>query len=273
MKKKISNYACKIFALVCLPIYSNVASACAVEPYISSICVMSMSMGRSMNSAGYMLAAGQSLPVNQYQALYSLIGNTYGGTANKDFNLPDLRGRVALGAGAFNSLTPVYPAGQKGGAISAAITAAQLPVHSHTLTTGVGGVTVAATAGTLAVSTSLATVSGTANGSSLTLNSAGSSTGNATTPGGNAIAGSDTGDNLFSTNLSPTVPMKSGSIGGTLAVTLSGSPSNTVSGAPSINISGQTGVSGSSAAQISTMTPYNSMWYYIAVQGYYPQFD
>lgn len=273
MKKLIANYACKILILGGLPVYSNLASACAVEPYISSVCVMSMSIGRSMNNAGYMLAAGQSLPVNQYQALYSLIGNTYGGTANKDFNLPDLRGRVALGAGAFNNSTPVYPVGQKGGAISVAITAAQLPAHSHTLTTGLGGVTVAATTGTLAVSTSLAAVSGTANGSSLTLNSAGSSIGNATTPGGNALASSDLGDSLFSTNLSPTVPMKSGSIGGTLAVTLTGSPVNTVSGAPAINISGQTGVAGSAAAQISTMTPYTSMWYYIAVQGIYPPFD
>ncbi len=273
MKKLIANYACKVLTLAFLPFYSNIASACAVEPYISSVCVMSMSMGRSMNNAGYMLAAGQSLPVNQYQALYSLIGNTYGGTANKDFNLPDLRGRVALGAGAFNGATPVYPVGQKGGAISVAITAAQLPVHSHTLTTAAGGVSVAATAGTLAVSTSLSNVSGTANGSSLTLNSAGTSMGNATTPSGNTIASSDSNDNLFSTNLNPTVPMKSGSIGGTLTVTLNGSPVNTVSGAPSINISGQTGMTGSTGAQISTMTPYTSMWYYIAVQGIYPPFD
>lgn len=273
MKKLIANYACKVLTLACLPFYSNIASACAVEPYISSICVMSMSAVRSMSNAGYMLAAGQSLPVNQYQALYSLIGNTYGGTANKDFNLPDLRGRVVLGAGAFNSATPVYPVGQKGGAVSVAITAAQLPAHSHTLTTATGGLSVAATAGTLAVSTSLGAVSGTANGSSLTLNSAGSSTGNASAPGGNALASSDLGDNLFSTNLSPTVPMKSGSIGGTLTVTLTGSPTNTVSGAPGINISGQTGISGSTTSQISTMTPYTSIWYYIAVQGIYPSFD
>src|SRR3954467_5074614 len=42
---------------------------------------------------------GQNLPVNQYSALYSLLGVTFGGSASKNFNLPDLQGRTIVGQG------------------------------------------------------------------------------------------------------------------------------------------------------------------------------
>ena len=52
------------------------------------------------------LCAGQQMLVAQYQALYAVIGNRYGGTAGQNFNLPDLRGRTAIGAGTGPGLTP-----------------------------------------------------------------------------------------------------------------------------------------------------------------------
>lgn len=86
----------------------------------------------SMNWApnDWMLCQGQELPVNNYQALYSLIGNTYGGTAPNTFCLPDLRGRIPLGAGQGPGLTSrVY--GGKGGSETVTLKTSQLPQHNH----------------------------------------------------------------------------------------------------------------------------------------------
>ena len=56
---------------------------------------------------GWLFCMGQTLPVQQYQALYSIIGNTYGGSPGVNFMLPDLQGRVVLGHGNGNGLEPV----------------------------------------------------------------------------------------------------------------------------------------------------------------------
>ncbi|MGE5477128.1 MAG: phage tail protein [Bacteroidales bacterium] len=75
---------------------------------------------------------GRQLQVMQYQALYSLIGNKWGGTANQTFNLPDLRGRVVVGVGddPVDVFDPTW--GSKGGDASVAINVNQVPSHSHT---------------------------------------------------------------------------------------------------------------------------------------------
>jgi len=62
----------------------------------------------------YALAEGQLLPVNQYQALFTVLGTYYGGNGNSNFALPDLRGRVPIGAGMGPSLDNVN-LGQKSG--------------------------------------------------------------------------------------------------------------------------------------------------------------
>ena len=69
---------------------------------------------------------GQLLQITEHDALYSLIGTAYGGDGTKTFALPDLRGRIPLHA---DSHTPL---GTKGGKEEVAITADQLPVHTHT---------------------------------------------------------------------------------------------------------------------------------------------
>jgi len=74
---------------------------------------------------GWALCNGQLLPINDYQALYSIIGTTYGGDGVRFFALPNLNGRVPLGVGSNYSL------GQNGGIESLTITASQLPAHSH----------------------------------------------------------------------------------------------------------------------------------------------
>lgn len=74
---------------------------------------------------------GQILAIAQNQALFSLLGTTYGGNGQTTFALPDLRGRVPLGAG---SSTP-NPAvlGQVGGAENVTLTGATMPTHTHAL--------------------------------------------------------------------------------------------------------------------------------------------
>ena len=77
----------------------------------------------------FLACNGQSLPVNQYTALYSILGNTYGGNTTA-FNLPDLRGRVPVNYGTGPGLSP-YNLGDKGGAESVQMSASQLAAHNH----------------------------------------------------------------------------------------------------------------------------------------------
>jgi len=89
---------------------------------------------------GWMTCEGQLLPVNQYQALYSLLGNNYGGTPNISFNLPDLRGAFPTQCTNTSGAHPggTYSLGQVGGAQSFSITANNLPPHTHNIVKGAG---------------------------------------------------------------------------------------------------------------------------------------
>lgn len=71
------------------------------------------------------LCNGQLLSISQYQALYTLLGTTYGGDGNTTFGLPDLRGRVPIHKSATS------PLGQQAGTETVALVASQLPQHSH----------------------------------------------------------------------------------------------------------------------------------------------
>ena len=79
---------------------------------------------------GWALCEGQILPINQYQALFSILGTTYGGDGRTSFALPDLRGRAPVSSGTGPGLT-ARPLGQKGGSQTNTITTAQMPSHNH----------------------------------------------------------------------------------------------------------------------------------------------
>ena len=79
---------------------------------------------------GFMDCAGQSLPISQNDALYALIGTTFGGDGVTTFNLPDLRGRTPIGTGTGTGLSN-YILGQVGGVENVTLTANQMPNHSH----------------------------------------------------------------------------------------------------------------------------------------------
>ena len=76
-------------------------------------------------------ASGQLLPINTNQALFSLVGTTYGGDGRTTFGLPDLRGRVPVGYGTGPGL-PTYSWGQKSGSTQIVLSLANLPSHTHT---------------------------------------------------------------------------------------------------------------------------------------------
>lgn len=76
---------------------------------------------------------GQPLQINQYEALYSIIGCTYGGDERATFNLPDLRGRTPLGARTGPGLS-AYVIGQSGGLSNVSLTQNNLPSHTHSMT-------------------------------------------------------------------------------------------------------------------------------------------
>lgn len=87
---------------------------------------------------GWAAAEGQILAINQYTALFSLLGTTYGGDGRTTFALPDLRGRVTIGKGNGPGLSS-YSLGQGGGSENIQLTDGHLPVHTHTATTNVTG--------------------------------------------------------------------------------------------------------------------------------------
>ena len=77
---------------------------------------------------GWAACNGQLLPINQNQALFSLLGTTYGGDGRTTFALPDLRGRMPLH---FNAQLPL---GAQGGEAAHTLLASEMPSHRHALT-------------------------------------------------------------------------------------------------------------------------------------------
>ena len=84
---------------------------------------------------GWLECTGQLCPIQQYQALYAVVGTTYGGDARTTFGVPDLRGCAVMGAGQGTGLT-ARTAGLSYGSEGIALTMqSQLPVHNHTMVT------------------------------------------------------------------------------------------------------------------------------------------
>jgi len=103
------------------------------EPFLSEIRLMSF----WFPPKGWALCNGQFLPINQNQALFSLLGTTYGGNGQTTFALPDLRGKVPLHFG--NGFT----LGQTAGAEATTLNITQLPAHIHPVNANDGAAAIA----------------------------------------------------------------------------------------------------------------------------------
>ena len=93
------------------------------EPFLSEIRIMSF----SFPPKGWALCNGQLLPINQNQALFSLLGTTYGGDGRVNFALPDLQGRAPIHMGSGHTL------GEKAGEQNHTLTMGEMPQHVHAL--------------------------------------------------------------------------------------------------------------------------------------------
>src|SRR5438132_14317736 len=91
------------------------------EPFLSEIRIMSF----GFPPKGWALCDGQLLPINQNQALFSLLGITYGGDGRVNFGLPNLQGRTPLHMG--NGFT----LGERGGETSHTLNLSEMPAHTH----------------------------------------------------------------------------------------------------------------------------------------------
>lgn len=91
------------------------------EPFLSEIRIMSF----GFPPKGWALCDGQLLPINQNQALFSLLGTTYGGDGRVNFGLPNLQGRAPIHVGSGHTL------GERGGEQGHTLSISEIPTHVH----------------------------------------------------------------------------------------------------------------------------------------------
>jgi microcystin-dependent protein len=91
------------------------------EPFLSEIRMVSFNFAPK----GWAVANGQLLPINQNQALFSLLGTTFGGNGQVNFALPDYRGRTPIHVGSGHTL------GERGGETAHTVSIPEMPLHTH----------------------------------------------------------------------------------------------------------------------------------------------
>lgn len=92
-------------------------------PFMSEMRIMSFSFAPK----GWAQCNGQMLPINQNQALFSLLGTTYGGNGQTTFGLPDMRGKAPVYVGGTEGLLQ----GQSGGQENHTVNMSEMPAHNH----------------------------------------------------------------------------------------------------------------------------------------------
>ncbi len=97
------------------------------DPYIGEIRMF----GGSFAPAGWALCNGQLLPISENDALFTLIGTTYGGDGQETFGLPNLNGRLPVHQGQGPGLSQSYQMGEMAGVESVTLSVNQMPAHPH----------------------------------------------------------------------------------------------------------------------------------------------
>ncbi len=104
-----------------------------MDPFLAQIVMF----GGNFAPRGWAFCNGQLLAINQFSALFSLLGTTYGGDGRTTFALPELRGRAALHTGGISGTGPGLSSrrlGERGGSETNTLSITQLPSHNHTAT-------------------------------------------------------------------------------------------------------------------------------------------
>jgi microcystin-dependent protein len=225
------KHAARVSSLVLFALAS--ASVSAQEAYLGEI----RPFANTFCPRGWANTDGQVLSIVQNQALFALLGTTYGGNGQTTFALPDLRARSAVHVGALDGTSSnSVQLGERGGAETTVLTASMLPPHSHTAATAV-------------------TVESTLRGTTATANT------NVPTAAALAVPPSmqvkkDTVTPQLYAATTPTAEMAPGSVTSTATAT------TTVNGGGS-----------TTPAPLPTRSPYLAVRYCIALQGIFPVQD
>jgi microcystin-dependent protein len=115
------------------------------NPYIGEIRMF----GGSFPPAGWAFCNGATMPISENEALFQLIGTTYGGDGQETFNLPDLQSRVPV------HMNASYALAQQGGVESVTLTTQQIPNHTHPLLGSTGNGAQAGPAGNVLASSTI----------------------------------------------------------------------------------------------------------------------
>jgi microcystin-dependent protein len=198
-------------------------------------------VGFNFAPVGWALCNGQLMSISSNNALFALLGTTYGGNGQTTFGLPDLQGRVPLHAGSGAGL-PTYVLGEKGGVPSVTLNQQQMPQHTHVATfTPTGG------GGTPSVNVSI---------------TGGSGLGTTNLPTGNYLAGSTT------------VPGHSGAlyVSGSSAPSGAGNIAGVTATLSGVSNGGGTVTNALAGASlpVSIEPPYLAVYFIIALQGVFP---
>lgn len=229
-----------------------------MDPFIGEIRIWT-GVGNFAQPEGWLLCQGQTLQIRSYQALFALIGTTYGGDGVNTFGIPDLRGRFVIGTGA--PLAPLvnrYVAGQKGGVETVQLTVNNLAAHTHSATIGSHTHPVDLPAHThgFAAPAHTHTLSLLCGEDSASTSPNGGYMGNS----GNSQYGAATNEKMA------TQTTDSG--GGSSATTASGGNGTVTSGPPS---SGSVTVApAGGSVPVATLSPYMALNFIIAVTGIFP---
>lgn len=210
----------------------------------------------SFAPAGWAFCYGQTMNIQTNAALYAIIGTTYGGDGVSNFKLPDLRGRTLIGANAVAPMTPRLPGafgGQETNAITGAtasgalaLTIANLPAHTHTVTATLDNPTATTT---VKVSTGTQGVVGATEGCTL------SSTAGGSAPAAAIYQKSEVSPAPATVSLGNVTTTVAGTIGVTVGSTGNGQPI-----ALTLPVVGQT----------TAMQPFMAMNYIICLSGLFP---